>query len=170
MHTGSIDGMVAIIGLIPAKNVGVFVLGNLDHAEVRHALMYQVFDMYGANAGNARRDWSGDLRALFASRRAAAVAQQPARATNTRPSLALERYAGVYADSAYGVIEVTHANGALSARWEKAQLGPLEHWQYETFRSRPPNGDPRTLTFVPDGAGGVSGVRSFGTTFVKARR
>jgi CubicO group peptidase (beta-lactamase class C family) len=170
MHTGSIDGMVAIIGLLPEKNVGVYVLANLDHAEVRHALMYQVFDMYGANASNPRRDWSADLRALMTSRRAAAVAQQPARATNTRPSLALERYAGVYSDSAYGVIEVTHADGTLRARWEKAQLGPLEHWQYETFRSRPANGDPRTLTFVPDGTGGVSGVRVFGTTFVKARR
>jgi hypothetical protein len=146
------------------------VLGNLDHAEVRHALMYQVFDMYGANASNPRRDWSADLRALLASRRSAALAQQPARATNTRPSLSLERYAGVYTDSAYGVIEVTQADGALRARWEKAQLGPLEHWQYETFRSRPANGDPRTLTFVPDGAGGIASVRVFGTTFVRARR
>jgi CubicO group peptidase (beta-lactamase class C family) len=170
MHTGSIDGMVAIIGLLPERNVGVFVLGNLDHAEVRHALMYQVFDMYGANASNPRRDWSADLRALFASRRAAAGSQQPARATNTRPSLALERYAGTYADSAYGTIEVTLADNALRARFEKAQLGPLEHWQYDTFRSRSANDDPRTLVFVPDGAGGIASVRAYGATFVKARR
>ena len=32
-HTGSIDGMVAIHGLIRDERLGVYVLGNLDHAE-----------------------------------------------------------------------------------------------------------------------------------------
>ena len=169
MHTGSINGMVAIIGLLPERNVGVYVLANLDHAEVRHALMYQVFDMYGASGTSPRRDWSADLRALLTSQRAAAASRQPVRAANTTPSLPLERYAGTYADSAYGVIEVTHANGVLSARWEKAQLGQLEHWQYETFRGRRSDA-PMMLSFIPDGTGGVSGVRAFGTTFMKARR
>ena len=31
-HTGSIDGMVAIHGLIRDERLGVYVLGNLDHA------------------------------------------------------------------------------------------------------------------------------------------
>src|SRR3954470_14386614 len=64
MHTGSIDGMSALIGLLPEQNVGVYVLANLDHAELRHALMYQVFDLYGAGPG---RDWSRDLRTLLAT-------------------------------------------------------------------------------------------------------
>ena len=45
MHTGSIDGMVAIIGLMPGTHTGVYVLANLDHAEVRHALLYEAFDL-----------------------------------------------------------------------------------------------------------------------------
>ena len=65
-HTGSIDGMVAIIGLIPDERLGVYVLANLDHAEVRHALMYMVFDLWapdGAGSGKreAGRDWSAEL-------------------------------------------------------------------------------------------------------------
>ena len=32
--------MVAIHGLIRDERLGVYVLGNLDHAEVRHALMW----------------------------------------------------------------------------------------------------------------------------------
>ncbi len=165
MHTGSIDGMSAIVGLLPEQKVGVFVLANLDHAELRHALMYQVFDLYGSGPS---RDWSADLRALFAARHAAAA--PPARTTGTRPSLALERYAGTYADSAYGNIEVTLADGVLRARFEKADLGPLEHWQYESFRSRPKLGDdPITLTFTPDGAGGVSAVRTYGVSFARTR-
>ena len=58
MHTGSIDGMSAIIGLLPDRRVGVYVLANLDHAELRHALMYKVFDLY---TGKPERDWSADL-------------------------------------------------------------------------------------------------------------
>ena len=40
-HTGSIDGMVAIHGLLRDQNVGVYVLANRDHAELRHALMLE---------------------------------------------------------------------------------------------------------------------------------
>lgn len=166
MHTGSIDGMSAIIGLLPERRVGVFVLANLDHAELRHALMYQVFDLYGANPP---RDWSGELRALLAARRSTGPAA-PARATGTRPSLSIERYAGTYTDSAYGTIEVSLVNGALRARFEKASLGTLDHWEHDAFRGRPaPDSDPTTLTFVPTGTGTVSGVRAYGITFFRAR-
>ncbi len=166
MHTGSIDGMSAIIGLLPEQRVGVFVLANLDHAELRHALMYQVFDLYGAHPP---RDWSGDLHTLLTARRGTGPAA-PARATGTRPSLPLERYVGTYTDSAYGIIQVSLADGALRARFEKADLGLLEHWEYDAFRSRRAPGDsPTTLSFVPTGTGSVSGVRAYGVTFVRAR-
>src|SRR6185503_12186091 len=100
MHTGSIDGMSAIIGLMPDRRMGVYVLANLDHAELRHALMYKAFDLY---AGNPPRDWSADLRAfLYPPGRQAAAANEGASASRGAPSLALERYAGTYADSAYG--------------------------------------------------------------------
>ena len=168
MHTGSIDGMSAIIGLLPEQRVGVYVLANLDHAELRHALMYQAFDLYGAGP---RRDWSGDLRALFAARRSARPAP-PAHVTGTHASLPLERYAGTYTDSAYGSIEVSVAGGALRARFEKADIGVLDQWEYDSFRSRPtsPSEGTTTLTFIPDGAGNVNAVRTFGVTFPRAPR
>jgi CubicO group peptidase (beta-lactamase class C family) len=55
MHTGSIDGQCALIGLMPNERLGVYVLENLDHAELRHALMYRAFDLYN---GGPSRDWS----------------------------------------------------------------------------------------------------------------
>src|SRR4051812_17482775 len=55
-HTGSLDGRTAIIGLMPDKHLGVYVFGNLDHAELRHALIYKVFDLFGFNDNS--RDWS----------------------------------------------------------------------------------------------------------------
>src|SRR5215471_1957882 len=61
-HTGSIDGMVAIHGLVRDEGLGVYVLGNLDHAELRHAVMYAVIDRY---AGRHDRDWSAEFRKLY---------------------------------------------------------------------------------------------------------
>jgi CubicO group peptidase (beta-lactamase class C family) len=169
MHTGSIDGESAIIGLLPEQKVGVYVLANLDHAELRHALMYQVFDLYG---DRATTDWSGNLLKLFASRRSArAAASARGTAAGAPASLALDRYVGTYVDSAFGTIAVTMDGGALHARWDKADFGPLDHVRYETFRSQPkkPEESGATLTFVPDGAGGVSGVRTYGQTFYRIR-
>ena len=62
-HTGSLAGTVAICGLIPKERLGVYIQGNLDHAEVRHALMYKVFDLFeGRGVRNERRGEQGGVR------------------------------------------------------------------------------------------------------------
>ena len=136
-HTGSIDGMVAIIGLIPDERLGVYVLANLDHAEVRHALMYRVFDAY---LGNPSRDWSGDLLKLYGGIRAAGDSArrraEARRIPNTRPSLSLEQYAGTYSDSLVGDVVVSLDNGKLRLRASSTHAGTLDHWEYDTFRLR----------------------------------
>jgi CubicO group peptidase (beta-lactamase class C family) len=101
MHTGSIDGMCAIIGLMPNERVGVYVLENLDHAELRHALMYSVFDLFN---GGPQRDWSAELRTLF-QRPSGARSAAAAPHVVTAPTLPLERYVGTYVDSAYGTFK-----------------------------------------------------------------
>jgi CubicO group peptidase (beta-lactamase class C family) len=162
MHTGSINGMIAIVGLLPDRRAGVIVLANLDHAEVRHALMYKVFDLY---AGNPERDWSAELRRLFATRSAPpAAAQLPA--TGSPPSLPLERYAGTYVDSTYGSVEVTLAEGALHARFGNEDLGKLVPREYDGFRGA----GSTTVTFQPDGAGGIASLRVFGASFRRSTR
>ena len=134
-HTGSIDGMVAIIGLVPDERLGVYVLANLDHAELRHALMYRVFDAY---LGNPPRDWSGDLLKLYGSMRMAADSAErrtaDRRIPDTHPSLALDRYVGTYSDSLVGDVVVSLENGKLRLRASSTHAGTLGHWEYDTFR------------------------------------
>jgi CubicO group peptidase (beta-lactamase class C family) len=142
-HTGSIDGMVAIIGLIPDERLGVSVLANLDHAEVRHALMYTVFDLWsdGLRRGTrgAARDWSAEMLKLYGGIQAQAdsarLRQESQRVAGTRPTLPLERYAGTYLDSLYGAATVTLERGQLVLR-RGARTAVLEHWHYDTFRAR----------------------------------
>jgi hypothetical protein len=164
MHTGSINGLSAIIGIEPNKRLGVYVLENLDHAELRHGLMYTVFDLF---ENGPRRDWSVDLKPIFARPRPTTAAT--ARATSA-PSLPLERYAGTYVDSAYGTIRVTFQNGALQAAVVTDPAAPLEPVSFEALRTKPSEGArPMVLTFVPDGSGGVSGVRVSNILFARLR-
>lgn len=179
MHTGSVNGMCAIIGLVPSKNLGVYVLENLDHAELRHALMYKVFDMYSTGssaAGAPGRDWSSDLKALFDKLDAEARIRNENRAkvldseAASYPALPLERYVGTYTDSTYGSVQVTLASGSLHARFENLDIGELEHVAYDRFRSvaSQSGGRGAELTFIPDGSGHVSAVRTFGQTFPRS--
>jgi hypothetical protein len=94
---------------------------------------------------------------------------QAARAT-APPSLPLDRYAGTYVDSAYGTVRVTFQNGALQAAVVTDPAAPLEPVTFEAFRTKPSDGArPTVVTFVPDGNGGVSGVRVFNILFARAR-
>ncbi|MBO6505747.1 MAG: serine hydrolase [Kordiimonadaceae bacterium] len=89
MHTGSINGMSAIVGLIPDENIGVYVFINSDHIEYRHALMYKVFDFL---LGNPEEDWSQKLYAVYHPEAAASDA-----APETHPDVSPEALAGTYA-------------------------------------------------------------------------
>jgi CubicO group peptidase (beta-lactamase class C family) len=155
-HTGSIDGLVAIVGLMPARGLGVVVVANRDHAEVRHALMYRVFDAY---LGGPERDWSTEMRAMYQKARdSVKVATKEAdakRVVGTKPSLPLARYAGAYADSLYGTVAVRLERGRLVLTPSAFLAADLEHWNYDTFRVRYRNWwiEPATATFRlgPDG-------------------
>jgi CubicO group peptidase (beta-lactamase class C family) len=158
-HTGSIDGMVALCGLIRDQGLGVVVLANRDHAELRHALMYRVFDLFDPHRD--ARDWSAELRELYGGlAEEAEQARRTARARRvegTRPSLPLERFTGSYRDRLYGDVEVTVDGGQLSVRYGR-RVGRAEHWHYDTFVVR---WDARwrgesTLTFDLDPGGDVA--------------
>jgi hypothetical protein len=169
MHTGSIDGMCALIGLMPNERVGVYVLENLDHAELRHALMYRSFDLYN---GGPARDWSAEVSALFARlRQGAGPVVQAAQHVERPASVAIEKYAGTFVDSAYGTITVTNANGKLRARVVTDPEVELDHWDIDSFRTHATNPrDQIALTFTPDGIGGISAVRVAGIAFARVRR
>ena len=133
-HTGSIDGYVAIVGLLPDHDVGVVVFANRDHAELRHAIMWTVFDAY---LGTGDRDWSVEFKALYdsldaeqATRRAT---RDAGRVANTSPSVPRSAFAGSYADSAHGTVTIRAENGALRFVQTPFLSGTLEHWHYDTF-------------------------------------
>lgn len=173
MHTGSIDGMSAIIGLIPDKKLGVYVLANADHVELRHALMYEVFDRFGGAASSPKRDWSADLLAMHNAQLAQAGEARrrslTQRVAGTKPSSAAAQYAGTYRHATYGDVIITVSGDSLHAKFGSAYDGAPTHWQYDTFRVRwniRQNGD-AILTFRPDGIGRISWLQLLGNTFTR---
>ncbi len=171
-HTGSIDGMVAIAGLLRDRGLGVYVLANRDHVEVRHALMYRVFDLFDPHG--EPRDWSADLDSLYdglaeAGRRAREAAEAR-RVEGTSPSRPLDAYAGTYVHRLLGDVVVTHEGDALRLRFGRLG-GGLEHWHYDTFRLRWDAAWRGTaaVTFRLDAAGRVSGLDVAGAEFERRR-
>ncbi len=136
-HTGSLAGRTAIIGLLTKKKVGVYVFGNVDHAEVRHALMYKVFDLFGFDDDS--RDWSAELNTLYAGLKAEGEKAQKAvealRQKNTKTSLPLSEYAGKYQHPFYGNIEIRNVNGKMRVIMSPEVQGDLNHWHYDTFEA-----------------------------------
>jgi CubicO group peptidase (beta-lactamase class C family) len=163
MHTGSIEGRSAIVGLLPDRRLGVAILTNLDHAELRHALMYTVFDRFIGSATPAH-DWSAEMRPMYKriadSTRALRSAQESKRVMGTHPTLPLDRYTGTYADSLFGTATVGSNDGRLTFHAGNMN-GQLEHWQYDIFRVTWPDPfwDAVYVSFAIDPDGTVGELR-----------
>jgi hypothetical protein len=86
------------------------------------------------------RDWSRDVLARTEAQRARArTAQATAdarRVMGTKPSLPLADYAGTYADSLHGDIVVREQDGKLAMTFGPNWKGTLDHWHFDTFRTR----------------------------------
>jgi hypothetical protein len=134
-HGGAIDGMRALVAMIPEEKLGVVILTNLGGTVLSVPLSYRIFDAY---LGAPARDWSAEMlktmNALEAQARAAAAKLESERVTGTKPSLALDRYAGDYHSDLYGDATVGLDNGKLTLRRGLNFTGILEHWHYDVFR------------------------------------
>jgi CubicO group peptidase (beta-lactamase class C family) len=134
-HGGSIDGMRALVAMIPEEKLGVVILTNLSGTILSIPLTYRIFDSY---LGAPTRDWSAEMlktmNALEEQARAAAAKAESERVTGTKPSLALEKYAGVYQSEMYGDATVGLDNGKLTLQRGRNFTGTLEHWHFDVFR------------------------------------
>ena len=158
-HTGGLAGYVSQVWLVPDAGLGITVLTNQESDEAFQALTMFVVDHY---LGAPKTDWVEAYRKVAARNeaRTAEVVKEAAAARNasSKPSLALEEYAGTYRDAWYGDIGIAFEDGKLVMRFTRtpALVGDLEHWQYDTFLVRWCDRDLRADAYVtfslnPDG-------------------
>lgn len=134
-HTGSLSGAVAIHAQMPEEKTGVYIFANLDHAELRHALMFKALDQFALGGD---RDWSSEFLGLYTGIRKENEKKkkemEAKRVLNTHPAFSLETYAGKFEDPLFGSVDIKFADGKLTALINKTSTGNLEHWNYDTFR------------------------------------
>ncbi|CAN5826348.1 serine hydrolase [soil metagenome] len=136
-HGGNIDGMSALVALMPGEDIGMVILTNMNGSGLPTVLMRRAFD---ALLGTPPRDWSAELLRLrdrtLARAKETERKREAERVKGTRPSLPLSAYVGTYADSMYGEAKVRQENGRLVVEFGPSFVGEMEHWHFNTFRTR----------------------------------
>jgi CubicO group peptidase (beta-lactamase class C family) len=137
-HTGGVGGFVSRVMLVPEENLGVVVLTNAEETGAFDSILYHVLDHYFHVAPT---DWTAAFKSVEAAEEkdAADVMKKAegSRAADSKPSLPLEKYAGVYNDAWYGPITIKFENGGLVISFDHTptMIGDLQHWQYDTFKA-----------------------------------
>jgi hypothetical protein len=158
-HTGGVLGFVSRVQLVPEENLGIVVLTNAEQTGAFDSITLHILDHY---FGLPSADWVTAFKE-FADKLEKDAAekmnkQEAGRAADSKPSLPLEKYAGVYTDAWYGPVTIRMENGKLVFTLDHTPkaVGDLQHWQYDTFkahwRDRTIEDAFLTFTLRPDGA------------------
>jgi hypothetical protein len=128
--------MLSYTVLIPEENVGFVVLTNNESGSFQ-IMMAKIRDML---VDAPKRDWNAEaVQQVAANKAAEAEADKKvdaARLANTKPSLALAKYAGTYTSQMYGDVVVTDEGGHLVMKLGPAPnfVADLDHWHLDTFQ------------------------------------
>lgn len=167
-HTGSLTGMVAIAGMIPEENIGVYVMGNLDHVELRHAIMYTVFDLF--MDGKITRDWSKELHTLYHPDVETSTESSPIK--NANPSFKELALLGTYTSEQFGSIIISKKENQLLFNLNDTLLGSMSHWHYDTYKGIFDKKEYGTamLNFVRSVNGTLGHLEIFGEKFTPIKK
>lgn len=133
-HEGGYDGMITAISLIPDKNLGVVVLTNGMKSPNLAATYYALDKFLGLDS----KDWSRELleKANDKQKNDSRISdRKKSRMLNTKPSLPLEKYIGIYKSDIYGEIKITQEGEQLRMEFEHSPdlAATLRHWHYDVW-------------------------------------
>jgi CubicO group peptidase (beta-lactamase class C family) len=158
-HTGGVGGFVSRVMLVPEENLGVVVLTNAEEGGTFDSILYHVLDYYFQLPPT---DWIAAYKSVKDTDEKEAAESmkkaEAARAADSKPSLPLEKYAGLYNDAWYGPITLRIENGGLVITFDHTptMIGDLQPWQHDTFKAhwRDRNIEDAFVTFAlnPDGS------------------
>jgi CubicO group peptidase (beta-lactamase class C family) len=138
-HNGDTGAIHAVVGFIPAANLGLVVLTNLGGTTLPEALLWYLNDRY---FDNPHTDWSAVLRGAQQEQQAAARAALGEQPSTPAPALPLLSYTGTFRHRVYGdlVIEVAGDALALMVGPRRVRMA-LRHWNRDTFLVSWPESD-----------------------------
>lgn len=133
-HGGNIDGMAAVVAMMPDEGLGLVVLTNLDSNTLRDAIMLRIFDAY---LGAEERDWSAALLAV--ARRGASAGTVAGTAAPAGGNASLRpsgEYAGDYEDPLLGRLTISTDGPRLRFALATGLTGSLEPLGKDRFQAR----------------------------------
>jgi hypothetical protein len=128
--------MAALVSFLPEEQIGVVILTNLNESDVTFPLTANLFDrLLGIDPPH---DYDPEYLARIRAREAAQEAHrsEPAPVPNTRPSLPLRAYAGVYHNRLFGTATVRlEPTGKLTVQYDAnpTGIGDLTHESFDSF-------------------------------------
>jgi len=172
-HTGSLAGFTAIAGLLPGERLGIYVYGNVDHAELRHALLYKAIDLWSFNDNT--NDWSNRFFAHYKAIADSAKAKENSllakRVLSAQASVPLAAYTGVFSNKRLATIQVTLKDTVLSVNMPGNISLKLQHWHYDVFRgtyNRWWSGK-AWIQFLPGKQGEISSLKLDETEYIRVQ-
>jgi Domain of unknown function (DUF3471) len=138
-HNGDTGGVHAVVGFIPAAQLGLVVLTNLGGTQLPEALLWYLNDLYFSNP---RTDWSQVLHATQQAQQAAARTALGEPPATRAAALPLQAYTGTFRHRVYGnlVIETTGDNLTLTVGPRRVEMA-LRPWNRDTFLVSWPEND-----------------------------
>lgn len=133
-HTGAYDGMITAVTLIPDEKLGVVVLTNGMKSPIMAATYYAIDKFLGMET----RDWSAEYLERVNNRQKDDThisKRREKRVTDTKPSLALADYTGVFKSDIYGEIRISLESDQLRMEFEYSPYlsATLSHWHYDVW-------------------------------------
>lgn len=165
MHGGGTDGMVSRTVFVPELDFGFVILTNNSNS-LPYALMYTILDEY--IGVNKKHDWVDMFLEFKTSNeertKRLEYANEQKRVPNTKTTLPLEKYTGIYNSELYGDVEVKINNDKLVVQFSKTSIfkGYLTHWHYNTFQikmKKVPSLRTGKCSFIIDEMGEVEEMR-----------
>jgi CubicO group peptidase (beta-lactamase class C family) len=138
-HSGNGDGQLAYMALLPDSRLGVAVLINSwkGGSPLNGGIASRIIDHY---LGLSTRDYSAEVKESWAREQQAAAAWQrsldQARLPETRPSLPLGAYTGMFRDRLGLDARVWLEADSLRLQYGGGETATLEHWHHDTWRVR----------------------------------
>ncbi|NJN63972.1 MAG: serine hydrolase [Acidobacteria bacterium] len=135
-HGGAIDGFVAHVGMLPLDGYGVAVFANREGTGLPEMVARTIFDrLLDLESGDWLMKGATEYAVAKEMSNEAEAKQGEMRIAGTKPSRAIEGFAGTYEHPGYGRIVVAHDKGALTLTYNGI-AAPLEHWHYDVFAGK----------------------------------